>query len=190
MWLVARNFPPPGGEPFSCGPDEWRVRWKEKWHHPGVSWETSLSAIQAICLCTVLIHNNSYLMTLSTWSRSRPRPVSRCQKARKNCLITGRNLEQSRVGCHVTTPVGFVLSWFLSTSFHLPLPLKNANRCSLMHLGMSFCFLFHFTCGCSSMEQMTFLFTLIWCVLKYTMTITMIWLNIIPGLHDSSNFLL
>ena len=117
MWLVARNFPPPGGEPFSCGPDEWRVRWKEKWHHPGVSWETSLSAIQAICLCTVLIHNNSYLMTLSTWSRSRPRPVSRCQNARKNCLITGRNLEQSRVGCHVTTPVGFVLSWFLSTSF-------------------------------------------------------------------------
>ncbi len=36
MRLVVINLPSPWGTEFLYGVEEWRVRWKEKWHHPGM----------------------------------------------------------------------------------------------------------------------------------------------------------
>lgn len=30
--------PPPPGKHLLCEVEKWRVRWKEKWHHPGTGW--------------------------------------------------------------------------------------------------------------------------------------------------------
>jgi hypothetical protein len=31
---VVINLPPPWGKYFLNGVEEWRIRWEEKWHHP------------------------------------------------------------------------------------------------------------------------------------------------------------